>query len=165
MASDHSFDIASKIEPQEIINGVHQAEKDLENRFDLKDSGSKIEYVQAQSKLLISSSDEYKVKAVYEILQQKLIKRNISPKAFTLGPIKQALGGTAKQEITIQQGIPIEKAKEIVKEIKAAKLKVQAQIQGDQVRVSAKKIDDLQEVIKLVKELNLDFHVDYLNYR
>ena len=154
MASDHSFDIASKIEPQEIINGVHQAEKDLENRFDLKDSGSKIEYVH-----------EYKVKAVYEILQQKLIKRNISPKAFTLGPIKQALGGTAKQEITIQQGIPIEKAKEIVKEIKAAKLKVQAQIQGDQVRVSAKKIDDLQEVIKLVKELNLDFHVDYLNYR
>jgi cyclic-di-GMP-binding protein len=163
--ADSSFDIASKIDAQEVDNAVNQAIKEINHRYDLKDSNSEIKYNQDDSKLTISASDEFKVKAVYEVLKQKMVKRNISIKALKPKEIEKALGGTAKQEIDLQQGISKEKAKDIVKDIKNAKLKVQAQIQNDQIRVSAKKKDDLQSVITLIKNNDYDIHVQFLNYR
>jgi len=163
--SDHSFDIVSKIDDQEINNAVNQALKEVVNRYDLKGTNSEIDFNQKDNKLTITSQDEYKVKAVWEILRQKLIKRQISLKAFNEKEIQKAAGSTAKQEIDIQQGIPMEKAKIIVKDIKNEKMKVQAQIQGDQVRVSAKKIDDLQAVIQLIREKNYDTNTQFINMR
>ena len=165
MASENSFDIVSKIDMQELNNAMQQALKEIHTRFDLRDSNSKIELVEKDVALQIASVDDYKLKAVNDILQSKMVKRGISLKALTYGAVEAAAGGTAKQRITLQQGIPGEKAKEIVRVIKDAKLKVQAAIQGDTVRVSGKDRDTLQQVIALIKSKDFGIDMQFTNYR
>ena len=165
MADEHSCDIISKVDLQEVLNAVQQAMKEISQRFDFKGSKSNIELNKDKHELTVISDDDQKLKTVLDVLQSKLIKRGISLKALQYGKIEQASGGTVRQLITLQQGIPVEKAKEIVKIIKDTKMKVQAEIQKDQVRLKAKKIDDLQTVMKLLREKNLDIHIDFSNYR
>ena len=147
---DNSFDVVSKIELPEVSNAIQQAMKEIIMRFDLKDSHSQIELNEKDNKILLASKDEFKLKAVNEILQQKLVKRKVPLKGLTYGAVIQAAGSTVKQEVTLQQGIPIEKAREIVKKIKDSKLKVQAAIQGDLIRVSGRDRDTLQQAIALL---------------
>src|SRR5437764_8727888 len=135
---DNSFDVASKIDLNEVLNAVQQASKEIQTRYDLKDSKSSVELNEKDRKILLASSDEYKLKAVTEILGQKLVKRNVPLKGLQYGTIIPASQGSVRQEITLQQGIPIEKARDIVKTAKDSKLKVQASIQGDVVRISGK---------------------------
>src|SRR6201997_4749306 len=163
MATDNSFDIVSKIDLQEVSNAIQQALKEVHTRFDLKDSKSNIEL--EKDAIVLHSADEYKLKAVNDILQQKLVKRGVSLKGLTYGAVEAAAGGAAKQRITMQQGIPIEKAREIVKLIKNSKKKVQASIQGDLVRVSGKDRDSLQEIIALVKQQDFGIDMQFTNYR
>ncbi len=165
MADEHSFDIVSKVDLQEVLNAVQQAMKEISQRFDFKDSKSHIELNKDKNEIVIVSDDEYKLKSVVDIFQGKLVKRRVSLKSLVYGKIEPALSGTVKQVITLQQGIPTEKAKEIVKVIKDTKLKVQAEIQKDQVRVRAKKIDDLQAAIRLLKEKDFGIHMEFANYR
>lgn len=165
MADEHSFDIVSKVDLQEVLNAVQQAMKEISQRFDFKDSKSNIELNKDKNEILIVSDDEYKLKSVVDIFQGKLVKRRVSLKSLVYGKIEPALSGTVKQVITLQQGISTEKAKEIVKMIKDTKLKIQSEIQKDQVRVRAKKIDDLQSIISLLKEKDLGIHMEFANYR
>jgi uncharacterized protein YajQ (UPF0234 family) len=165
MADEHSFDIVSKVDLQEVLNAVQQTMKELGQRFDFKGSKSDVELHKDKNEITVVSDDELKLKSVMDILQTKLIKRGVSMKALTYGKIEQAAGNTVRQIITLQQGIPVEKAKEIVKIIKDTKMKVQAEIQKDQVRVRAKKIDDLQSIMKLLKEKDLGVHMEFINYR
>ena len=165
MADEHSCDIISKVDLQEVLNAVQQAMKEISQRFDFKGSKSNIELNKDKHELTVISDDDQKLKTVLDVLQSKLVKRGISLKALQYGKVEQASGGTVRQLITLQQGIPVEKAKEIVKIIKETKMKVQAEIQKDQVRLKAKKIDDLQTVMKLLREKNLDIHIDFSNYR
>ncbi len=165
MASDNSFDIVSKIEMQEIKNAIDQALKEVSQRFDFKGSKSDVTLEEKNNEIIVSSDDEYKLKSLIDILQAKLVKRGISLKALTYGKIESALGSTVRQSIMLQQGIPSEKAKEIVKAIKETRLKVQAQIQGDQLRVSGKNRDDLQSVIKLLRESDFGIDMQFVNYR
>ncbi len=162
---DNSFDIVSKVELPEVINAVQQADKELLTRFDLKNSKSAITLNEKDHKLTLASLDEFKLKAVTDILQQKLVKRGISLKALTFGPIQPASGGTVRQDVTLQMGIPIEKAREIVKIIKDSKKKVQASIQGDLVRVSGKDRDSLQEIMKILNGVDLGIDMQFINYR
>ena len=162
---DNSFDIVSKVEMPEVINAIQQADKELLTRFDLKNSKSSIALNEKEHKITLASLDEFKLKAVTEILQQKLVKRGISLKAMTYGPVQPAAGATVRQEITLAQGIAIEKAKEIVKIIKDSKKKVQASIQGDLVRVSGKDRDSLQEIIQLLNGFDLGIDMQFINYR
>ena len=165
MADEHSCDIISKVDLQEVLNSVQQAMKEISQRFDFKGSKSNIELNKDKHELTVISDDDQKLKTVLDVLQSKLVKRGISLKALQYGKVEQASGGTVRQLITLQQGIPVEKAKEIVKIIKETKMKVQAEIQKDQVRLKAKKIDDLQTIMKLLREKNLDIHIDFSNYR
>jgi len=165
MADEHSFDIVSKVDLQEVLNAVQQTMKEIGQRFDFKGSKSDVELHKDKNEITVVSDDELKLKSVMDILQTKLIKRGVSMKALTYDKIEQASGNTVKQIITLQQGIPVEKAKEIVKIIKDTKMKVQAEIQKDQVRVRAKKIDDLQSIMKLLKEKDLGVHMEFINYR
>jgi uncharacterized protein YajQ (UPF0234 family) len=165
MASEHSFDIVSKVDLQEVSNAVQQSMKEIRQRFDFKGSKSNIDLDQKSSILTIISDDEHKMKNVIDILSSKLVKRGVSLKALNYSKLQEASGGTVRQNITLQQGIPVEKAKEMIKIIKNTKLKVQAEIQKDQVRVRGKKIDDLQHVINLIKDKDFDIHIDFLNYR
>jgi uncharacterized protein YajQ (UPF0234 family) len=160
---ENTFDVVSKIDLQEVSNAIAQATKEVTTRFDLKDSKSTITL--EKDAIVVHSADDYKLKAVNEILGQKLVKRGVSLKGLTYGVIEPAAGGTAKQKITLQQGIPIEKAKEMVKLIKDAKKKVQASIQGDLVRVSGKDRDSLQEVIALLKSKDFGLDLQFTNYR
>jgi len=162
---DNSFDLVSKIDLAEVSNAIQQAVKEILTRYDLKDSKSTIELKEKDNKIELASQDEYKLKAVIEILQQKLVKRKVPLKGLTYGTVIPAAGSSVKQDVTLQQGIPIEKAREIVKKIKDSKLKVQASIQGDFVRVSGKDRDTLQSVIQLLR--NTDFGIDtqFTNYR
>ena len=162
---DNSFDIVSKVEMPEVINAIQHADKELLTRFDLKNSKSSIALNEKEHKITLASLDEFKLKAVTEILQQKLVKRGISLKAMTYGTVQPAAGATVRQEITLAQGIAIEKAKEIVKIIKDSKKKVQASIQGDLVRVSGKDRDSLQEIIKLLNGFDLGIDMQFINYR
>ena len=162
---EHSFDIVSKVDMQEVSNAIQQALKEIGQRFDFKGSKSDIELDSVKNEIVITSDDEYKLKSVVEILEGKLIKRKVSIKALTYGKVEPALSGTVRQHVALQQGIPVEKAKEIVKIIKNAKLKVQAEIQKDQLRVRANKIDDLQSVIGLLKDKDLGIHLEFVNYR
>lgn len=162
---DNSFDIVSKVEMPEVINAIQQADKELLTRFDLKNSKSSIALNEKDHKIILASLDEFKLKAVTEILQQKLVKRGISLKAMTYGPVQPAAGATVRQEITLAQGIAIEKAKEIVKIIKDSKKKVQASIQGDLVRVSGKDRDSLQDIIQLLNGFDLGIDMQFINYR
>jgi uncharacterized protein YajQ (UPF0234 family) len=163
MAAENSFDIACKVDMQEVANAINQATREIETRYDLK--GSKNEITQEKMDVLIASGDEMKLKAVVDILQSKLHRRGIDLKALTIGDPEPAAGGTLKQKITLQDGIPIEKAKEIVRLIKDSKIRVQASIQEKQVRVSGKNRDDLQAVIALVKGKDLGVALQFTNYR
>ena len=165
MTDKHSFDMVSKVDFSEVDNAINLSQKEIVNRYDLKDSESELKFVQSDEKINLESSDEYKLKAIYEILKLKLAKRNVSIKSLTLGKIEGSLGGRVKQEIKIQQGLSQEKAKEIAKDIKTQKLKVQIQIQNDAVRVSGKKIDDLQATMQFLKEKEYDFLMQFENYR
>ena len=162
---DNSFDVVSKIEIPEVLNAVQQAQKEVLQRFDLKDSHSHIELKEKDNKILLASQDEFKLKAVVDILNSKLVKRNVPLKGLNYGEIIPAAGSTVKREITMQQGIPIEKAREIVKKIKDSKLKVQASIQGDFVRVSGKDRDTLQSAIQLLKSADFGIDMQFTNYR
>jgi uncharacterized protein YajQ (UPF0234 family) len=161
---ENTFDIVSKLDLQEVANAIQQALKEVHTRFDLKDSKSNIE-MEGKDAIVLHSVDEYKLKAVNDILQAKLVKRGVSLKGLTYGPVEPAAGATAKQKITMQQGIAIEKAKEIVKIIKDSKTKVNGSIQGDLVRVSGKDRDSLQQVIALLKQKDLGIDLQVTNYR
>jgi cyclic-di-GMP-binding protein len=161
--ADSSFDIVSSVDLQEVKNAIAQAMKEIQTRFDLKGTSSTIELTGEE--LTLASSDEFKLKAVRDVLEGRLVKRNVPLKALTFGEIEKALGGTARQKITLQKGIPTDKAREIVKLIKGSKLKVQAAIQGDQLRVSGKNRDDLQGVIRLLKGTDLGIDMQFTNYR
>ena len=162
---DNSFDVVSKVELPEVANAIHQTMKEVLTRFDLKNSKSSIELNEKDNKLLLASQDEFKLKAVIDILEQKLVKRKVPLKALTYGAVTPAAGSTVHQEISLQQGIPIEKAREIVKLIKEAKKKVQASIQGDFVRVSARDRDTLQDIIQLLKAHAFAIDMQFTNYR
>src|ERR1044071_3787535 len=162
---DNSFDVVSKIEMPEVLNAVQQAQKEIHQRYDLKDSKSNIELKEKENKILLASSDEFKLRAVIDILQSKLVKRGVPLKGLAYGEIIPAAGSTVRQEITMQQGIPIEKARDIVKKIKDSKLKVQASIQGDLVRVSGKDRDTLQQAIALLRSADFGIDMQFTNYR
>ena len=162
---DNSFDVVSKIDLAEVSNAVQQAMKEIIQRYDLKDSKSNIELKEKDLKLILASADEYKLKAVTEILGQKLVKRQVPLKGLSYGTVMPAAGSTVRQEVSLQQGIPTEKAREIVKKIKDSKLKVQASIQGDFVRVTGKDRDTLQSVIKLLRESDFGIDMQFTNYR
>ena len=161
---ENTFDIVSKIELPEVSNAIQHALKEIHTRFDLKDSKSNIE-LDGKDAIVLHSIDEYKLKAINDVLQQKLVKRGVSLKGLAYGPIEPAAGGTAKQRITMQQGVPIEKAREIVKTIKDSKKKVNASIQGDLVRVSGKDRDSLQEIIALLRQHDFGIDMQFTNYR
>ena len=161
--ADSSFDIVSSVDLQEVKNAIAQAMKEIQTRFDLKGTSSTIEL--SGEELTLASSDEFKLKAVRDVLEGRLVKRSVPLKALTFGEVEKALGGTARQKITLQKGIPTDKAREIVKLIKGSKLKVQAAIQGDQLRVSGKNKDDLQGVIRLLKDTDLGIDMQFTNYR
>jgi hypothetical protein len=165
MASEHSFDIVSKVDMQEVTNAVNQAMKEISQRFDFKGSKADIDLNKEKNEIVLVADDEFKMKSVVDILQGKLVKRQIPLKSLAYGKVEEAAGSTVRQVVSIQQGIPTEKAKDIVKIIKNSKLKVQAEIQKDQVRVKGKDIDTLQAAISLIKEQSFEFHIECINYR
>ena len=165
MAQNHSFDIVSEIDFQEVDNAVNQALKEIHQRYDLKDSNTQIELNKKDKLLTINTKDDYSRKASVDILESKFIRRGISIKALKFKEPEAAAGGRLKQIIDLQSGISKENAKHITKMIKDSKLKVNAQIQDEQVRVTAPKIDDLQSVIKLIKEAELDFPTQFVNMK
>lgn len=162
---ENTFDLVSKIEIPEVSNAVQQAVKEIQQRYDLKDSHSSIELKEKENKIALQSQDEFKLKAVVEILEQKLVKRKVPLKGLVHGVITTSAGSSVRQEITLQQGIPIEKAREIVKVIKDSKKKVQASIQGDLVRVSGKDRDTLQEIIALLRQTDFGIDMQFVNFR
>ena len=161
---DNTFDIVSKIDLQEVSNAIQQAMKEVTTRFDLKDSKSQIA-LEGKDAIILHSADDFKLKAVADVLEQKLVKRHVPLKGLTFGAIVPAAGSTVRLEITLQQGIPIEKARDIVKLIKDSKKKVQASIQGDLVRVSGRDRDTLQEVIALLRGQDFGIDMQFTNYR
>jgi len=163
MAAENSFDIVCKIEMQEVTNGIDQARGEITTRYDLK--GGKNEITPEKMDIVLSSSDDMKLKAVLDILQSKLHRRGIDLKALTINDPEPAGGGLIRQKITLQDGVPMEKAKEIVRLVKDSKLKVQASIQEKQVRVTGKNRDDLQAVIALLKAKDLGIALQFTNYR
>ncbi len=162
---DNTFDVVSKVELPEVSNAVQQTVKELQQRYDLKDSHSSIELNEKDQKILLQSQDEFKLRAVLDILQQKMVKRHVPLKALTYGTILPAAGSSVRQEITLQQGIPIEKAREIVRVIKDSKKKVQAAIQGDLGAHIRKYRDSLQEIIALLRATDLGIDVQFTNFR
>jgi len=165
MAQNHSFDIVSDIDLQEADNAVNQALKEIQQRYDLKDSHTEITLDKKEKNISINTKDDYSLKASIDILQTKFIRRGISIKALKIGEPEQAGGGRLKVKIDLQSGISKENSKIITKLIKDSKLKVTAQIQDEQVRVQAPKIDDLQAVIKLVRDAELDFPTQFVNMK
>jgi uncharacterized protein YajQ (UPF0234 family) len=163
MAQEFSFDVVSKTDMQEVANAIQQAQKELAQRFDFKGSKSSIELTAEE--LVLVSDDEGKLVSVKDILETKLVKRKVSLKALDYGKLEQAAGGTVRQKAKIVQGIEVEKAKEIVKTIKDAKVKVQASIQADQVRVVGRSKDDLQRAMTLVRETDYGIPLQFTNYR
>jgi hypothetical protein len=165
MADEHTFDIVSKVDLQEVSNAVQQAVKEISQRFDFKGSKSSIDLSKEKAEITLVADDDYKLKSLTEILKAKLVKRNVSLKTLNFGNLEKAAGDTLRQLVSLQQGLSPERAKDITKLIKETKLKVQTEIQKDQVRVRAKKIDDLQALIKMLKEKDFDFHIEFINYR
>jgi hypothetical protein len=161
--AESSFDVVSSVDLQEVKNAIAQAMKEIVTRYDLKGTGSDV--VLQGEEITLTSADEFKLKAVRDVLETRLVKRNVPLKAFSYGTIEKALGGTTRQKVSMQKGIPSDKAKEVVKLIKGTKLKVQASIQGDQVRVSGKDRDALQSVIRLLKDTDLGIDMQFTNYR
>lgn len=163
--ADNSFDIVSKVDLQEVANAVQQASKEIATRFDFRGSASKIELKDKELEVVLISDDEHKLKSVIDILETKLVRRHVAVKALDYGKVEAAAGGTVRQVAKIQQGIPSEKAKEIVKAIKDRKLKVQAAIQADQVRVSGRSKDDLQTAMATVRDGDFGLPLQFTNYR
>jgi len=163
--ADSAFDIVCKVDLQEVKNAIQHAMKEIGNRFDFKGSGTEIKLVDDGGAIELASSDDYKIQAAREVLETRLVKRSVALKALEYGQIESALGGTARQKVTLQSGIPTEKAREIVKMVKATKRKVQVSIQGDQVRVTGKKKDDLQSIMGLLRETDLGIAMQFTNYR
>jgi cyclic-di-GMP-binding protein len=163
MAAENSFDVVSKINRSEVTNAVAQTMKEIGQRFDFKGSASNI--TEEKDALIIVSDDEFKLKSVIDILRGKLVKRGVPVKNLSFGKTEAALGGAVRQRVTLQQGVPQERAKELVKAIKDSKLKVQAAIQADQVRVSGKSRDDLQAAIALLKKGDFGVELQFENYR
>jgi uncharacterized protein YajQ (UPF0234 family) len=163
MAAENSFDVVCKVDMQEVTNALDQARREIETRYDLK--GSRNEIQLEKTDLVLTAADDMKLKAVVDILQSRLHKRGVPLKALNYGKVEEAAGGLRRQRVGLQQGIPIDKAREIVRLIKDTKLKVQAAIQEDQVRVSGKSRDDLQKVIALLKEKDLGVALQFANYR
>ena len=161
---ENTFDIVSKIDLQEVSNAIQQSMKEITTRFDLKDSKSNIA-MEGKDAIVLHSIDEYKLKSINDVFQQKLVKRGVPLKGLTYGPIEPAANATTKQKITMQQGIPVEKARDIVKLIKNSKKKVQASIQGDLVRVSGKDRDTRQEIIALLRQQDFGIDMQFTNYR
>jgi hypothetical protein len=161
--AESSFDVVSSVDLQEVKNAISQAMKEITTRFDLKGTGSDVS-LQGEE-IVITSADEFKMKAVRDVLETRLVKRSVPLKALTWGTMDKALGGTVRQKVAMQKGIPTDKAREIVKIIKGSKLKVQAAIQGDQVRVTGKNKDDLQAVIQSLKAADLGIDMQFTNYR
>jgi hypothetical protein len=164
MAQQNTFDIVSQIDHSEVVNAVNQALKEVHTRFDFRGSKSDIE-LEGREAVVLKSDDEYRLKSLNEILQTKLVKRGVPLKGLTYGSVESALGGTVRQRIALQQGIPQEKAKEIVKFIKDTKLKAQSSIQGDAVRVSGRDRDVLQEVIAALRNHDFGIDMEFTNYR
>ncbi len=164
MAQENSFDIVSKVDIQEVRNAIEQALKEIRQRFDLKDSHSEIN-LEGNENIQLASASEYKLEAVKEILGQKLVKRGVSLKNLTYGKLEPAAGQSVRQKISLQQGIPTDKAKEIVRLVKDSKRKAQASIQGDTVRVSSKDRDELQAIISLLRAKDLGVDLQFTNYR
>ncbi len=165
MASTYSFDIVSQVDLQEADNAVNQALKEIQQRYDFKGSNSSIELDKKEKVIQVESDDEYRLKQVIDVLESKLIKRGIGLKTLDYGETEAGSRGSARQKITLQAGIDKENAKKITKLIKDKGLKVQAQIQDDQVRVSGKSKDDLQEVMQTLRDADLPFDMQFTNYR
>lgn len=165
MAEQFSFDIVSQVELQEVDNAVHQAQKELQNRFDFKGSKSSLEFFKEEKKIRLIADDDLKLRNLQDILKTRLASRRVPTKALEFGEPEKAFEGTLRQEITLIQGIPQEKAKDIVKLIKDSKFKVQAAIQSDQIRVSAKSKDELQSVISLLRATPPSIPLQFTNYR
>ena len=163
MANENSFDIVSKVDMQEVQNAVHQSEKEIRTRYDFKGSSARISL--DNDVITIQADDEFRRKAVQEILEGKLVKRGVPIKALDYGKVIEASHNSVRQEVTLQQGVPVEKAREIVKSIKGLKRKVQAAIQGDQVRVTGKSRDDLQEVMAHLRAQDFGIDMQFTNYR
>ena len=163
MAKENSFDIVSKTDYAEVTNAIHQTTKEVSQRFDFKGSHAKVEL--QDKDLMLSAEDETKLRNMNDILQGKLVKRGISLKALDYQKMEPAAGGTVRQLVKVQQGIPIEKAKEVVRFIKDSKAKVQASIQGDVVRVSGRDRDTLQDIIAKLKDKDFGIHMQFTNYR
>lgn len=163
VASEHSFDVVSKIDLQEVDNAVQQAAKEIGQRYDFRGSSAGIR--REANALVLQAEDEYRLKAVVDILAGRLASRKVPLKGLTFDKPQAASGGSVRQEVQLQQGIPLEHAKEIVKVLKSAKLKVQVAIQGDQVRVRGKNRDDLQAAIRILKDRDLPIDMQYTNYR
>ncbi len=162
---ENTFDIVSKIDLAEVNNAVQQALKEIHQRFDLKDSKSDIQLNEKDNKIVLASVDEYKLKAINDVLEQKLVKRKVPLKGLSYGALIPAAGSSVRQEITLQQGISTEKAREIVKAVKDSKKKVQASIQGDFVRISGKDRDALQDVIAMLRGHDFGIDMQFTNYR
>jgi cyclic-di-GMP-binding protein len=167
MAKDSSFDVVSELDLQEVRNAIDQARREIGQRFDFKGTGSSIEFSEETGKeaIVLRSNTDQKVKDCLKVLEEKLVKRKVSLKAIQRGNIEPAAGGTARQSLTLNQGITTEKAREIVKYIKDQKMKAQVAIQGDQVRVSAKSKDTLQDVIQALREKDFGIPLQFVNYR
>ena len=166
MAKDCSFDVVSEFDRQELVNAVDQVKRDVASRFDLKDSNSEIE-LEGDKSITITTSDDMKLRNIYDILQTKLVKRNLNIRILDPQPVENALGGRVRRVYNLKKGLTQELAKKIVADIKDSKIKVQASIQGDQVRVSGKDKDNLQEVIKMLRgnEEKYDYPLQFTNYR
>lgn len=162
---DNTFDIVSLVELPEVVNAIQQSMKEIITRFDLKDTKSTIELNEKERTLELNAPDEFKLRAITEILQGKLVKRNVPLKALTYGAIQPSAGSRVRQEVTLQNGIPIEKAREIVKFIKETKKKAQASIQGDLVRVSSRDRDTLQDIISALRGQDFGIDMQFTNYR
>ena len=165
MAQTYSFDVVSQVDLSEVKNALMQATKELKQRYDFKGSKSEINLDSGQRELVVLGDDDFKLKSVIDILQSRLVKRGVSLKALDYQKVEPAAGGMVRQRIKIQSGIDKERCKDIVKEIKTLKLRVQSQIQDQQVRVTGAKKDQLQEVIEHLKAKDYDFHIDFTNYR
>jgi uncharacterized protein YajQ (UPF0234 family) len=166
MATQCSFDITSNVDLQEVDNALNQARKEVAQRYDFKGAKASIDFDAQESKLVLAADDEFKLNALWEIIQTRLVRRNVPTKNLTRGTVVPAANTTVRQEITLQQGIPSEKARDVVKFIKETKLrKIQASIQGDQLRITSASKDELQEVMRLLREHDFGVALQFGNYR
>jgi cyclic-di-GMP-binding protein len=163
VASEFSFDVVSRVDRQELDNALNQTRKEIENRFDFKHSKTSLDF--DGSKITLISDDELKMKNVVDVLQSKAVRRGIDIKAFEFGPVEPAAGATVRQIVTLRSGIPKEQSRELLAHIKALRLKITAQYQDEQIRVTAKSKDDLQKVIASLRSMEFELPLQFVNYR